>query len=501
MDQRNRIRLVSNSLYNAGLERAQRRDLTGAVQCLKKCLNLNKYHIDARNLLGLIYYEMGEVSEALVQWVISMNFQERDNRADYYLEQVQRKQDRLDQVSQNIKKYNQALFQAQNGSDDLAVLQLTRVVEANPRFVKAHLLLALLYISHEDYTKAGKSLYKVLKIDKNNPKASWYMSIVKTRTGKAEIERRKIKNAFSHRQMQDDDVIIPPSYKENTGWQSVLNIGAGLLLGAAVIFFLVMPASIKRLNNEHTQELLQYNEQINQKNEEIATLNDTIETYKSDTEEAEAQLDMLLNSNDSVLNQYAILVKMLQAYRSDNLTEAVSLYAGFDPSLFTDETVLSIANGIKQDIETNGYQTLEDLAYTMWSAGRMSEALNYYQTCLSIRPANPKVLFNMGMIYRSQGQTDQAIEMFTQIVTQYADSEQAEKAREQLAQLVPDNQQAAVPGQSILNQGQPAEEGQDSAAGTAETGAQTESEPAASAEAESQPEEPESQPEEQETQE
>ena len=99
MDRTRKIRLISNSFYNAGLERAKRRDLTGAVEYLKKCLNLNKYHIDARNLLGLIYYEMGEVSEALVQWVISMNFREQDNRADYYLDQIQRKQDRKRAIS------------------------------------------------------------------------------------------------------------------------------------------------------------------------------------------------------------------------------------------------------------------------------------------------------------------------------------------------------------------------------------------------------------------
>ena len=59
MDQMKRIRLVSNSFYNTGLELARIRDLTGAVQYLQKCLNLNKYHIEARNLLGLIYYEIG----------------------------------------------------------------------------------------------------------------------------------------------------------------------------------------------------------------------------------------------------------------------------------------------------------------------------------------------------------------------------------------------------------------------------------------------------------
>ena len=63
------------------------------------------------------------------------------------------------------------------------------------------------------------------------------------------------------------------------------------------------------------------------------------------------------------------------------------------------------------------------------------------------------MLFNMAMIYRSQGETEKAVELFTEIVTKYADAEQAEKARTQLAELVPQNQQAAVPGHSILDQG------------------------------------------------
>lgn len=71
---------------------------------------------------------------------------------------------------------------------------------------------------------------------------------------------------FRHRQMQDDDIIMPPSYKENTGWQSVLNILVGLVLGAMVIFFLVMPANTEALNAKHNQELKDTLEELNQKN-------------------------------------------------------------------------------------------------------------------------------------------------------------------------------------------------------------------------------------------
>ena len=120
--------------------------------------------------LGLIYYENGEVADALVQWVISLNLQPENNLADHYLDEIQRKPGQLETESQNVKTFNQALWHAQNGSDDLAILQLARVVAAKPHFVKAHLLLALLYMRREDYNKAGRSLLRSCRSTKAIPK-------------------------------------------------------------------------------------------------------------------------------------------------------------------------------------------------------------------------------------------------------------------------------------------------------------------------------------------
>ncbi len=263
---------IANSFYNLGLEKAKIRDLSGAAQCLKKSLHFNKFQTDARNLLGLIYYENGEVADALVQWVISLNLQPEGNLADHYLDEIQRKPGQLERESQNVKTFNQALWHAQNGSDDLAILQLARVVESNPHFVKAHLLLALLYMSREDYNKAGRSLYKILQIDKSNQKALYYMSIVKQNTGRADAEKRKMVKAFSHRQMEDDDVIIPNSYKESTGLSTILHIIAGLILGVAVFYVLIMPARTRDLNRERDEELTSYIQMLNNANQENETL-------------------------------------------------------------------------------------------------------------------------------------------------------------------------------------------------------------------------------------
>ena len=75
---------LSNTYYNDGLQKAEVRNLSGAIISLKKSLKFNKYNIDARNLLGLVYYEMGEVVDALSEWVISKNFQNEKNVADKY---------------------------------------------------------------------------------------------------------------------------------------------------------------------------------------------------------------------------------------------------------------------------------------------------------------------------------------------------------------------------------------------------------------------------------
>ena len=63
-----KIVMASNEYYNDALAKASVRDLSGAIESLKTSLKFNKLNIDARNLLGLIYFEMGEVVEALTEW-------------------------------------------------------------------------------------------------------------------------------------------------------------------------------------------------------------------------------------------------------------------------------------------------------------------------------------------------------------------------------------------------------------------------------------------------
>ncbi len=430
MDYARRCQRIANGYYNQGLEKARIRDLTGAAECLKKSLHFHKYQTDARNLLGLIYYEMGETAESLVQWVISMNLQPDKNRAALYLREIQDKPGRLEAESQNIKKYNQGLYHAQTGSDDLAVLLLGRVVEFNPHFVKAHLVLALLYMSHGDYTKAGKSLQKVLQIDKSHPKALWYMSIVKSHTGRAEVERRKMDAAFSHRQMQDDDIILPPTYKETTGWLTIINIAVGLVLGAAVIWFLVMPAMERELNHRHNQEMTGVLEQVNQKNLELDALKSDISSMESERDNAMASLLAMQQNEEGVIKQYQRLVQILKAQAAQDMETVATVYADMDISLITDPDTATVVGEITNYMTAEGFQVLADLGDKARDGKKQEEALDYYQKSLNIKGDNPQVIYDMAMIYQSRDERDKANELLGQVIMNYPNTELAVLAKE-----------------------------------------------------------------------
>lgn len=430
MDYAIRCRQIANGYYNQGLEKAKIRDLSGAAECLKKSLHFYKYQTDARNLLGLIYYEMGETAESLVQWVISMNLQPQNNRAEVYLSRIQDKPGRLEAEGHNIRKYNQALVQVRMGNDDLAVLQLKGVVESNPHFVKAHLVLALLYMSHGDYTKAGKSLYKVLQIDKNHPKALWYMSITKANTGRAEVERKKLHNAFSHRQMQDDDIILPPTYKETTGWMTIINIVVGLVLGAAVIWFLVMPTVEKELNHRHNQEMMGVLEQVNQKSQEVAALTEEKTAMESERNDALINLQGMQENEEGVVRQYQRLVQILKAYQAQDMNTVVTVYSDMDSALITDEATAAVVAEIKAYMETDGYQVLADLGNAARDGGNPDQALDYYQKSLNVKGDNPQVIYDMAMIYQEKEDRDQANELLGQVIMNYPNTDLAAQAKE-----------------------------------------------------------------------
>lgn len=130
-----------------------------------------------------MYFETGEAVSALSEWIISKNIKPDSNVAVEYIRKVQAEPARLDTINQTIQKYNIALKCCREGNEDVAAVQLKKILSQNPKLIKAYHLLALIYIHHEEYEKARKILKKAARIDKTNSTTLRFLKEVDEQTG------------------------------------------------------------------------------------------------------------------------------------------------------------------------------------------------------------------------------------------------------------------------------------------------------------------------------
>lgn len=439
-----KIMYTSNFFYNEGLEKANVRDLSGAVTSLRQSLKFNKYNIEARNLLGLVYYEMGEVVKGLSEWVISKNLRPTKNIADDYIDMIQENPGRLETINQTIKKYNLALNYCQQDSLDLAVIQLKKVLSLNPNYVRAHQLLALLYMKSEEWEKAKRELEKCRRIDAGNTTTRRYRKEVEAMLDMAENARAGAKKKGRQEevlkyQSGNETIIQPINNKENRSVSTVLDIGIGIAIGVAAACFLILPARMNSINSQAQDELRTISEQLDKKTGAMEELEQTAKTLTDENARLKQELEDYIGTDGRM-----VVI--------DGLLEAVNLYIE-DP-----DGVAAVAKALEKidtaeadKIELESFQTLyqmllsqvgPSIANAYYESGMDAYQKEMYEAAITdfaraaeYDPENGDILYNLGNAYRQNGDKEEAIETYRLVISQFADTEKARRAQSYLDEL------------------------------------------------------------------
>lgn len=332
---------ISNHLFNKGLEAAKLRDLSSALDYLKRSLSFNKKNIKTRNLLGLIYFEIGEPVEAIKQWKSVIAIDSENPMANTYAKMILMNHNYIEKLNSAIKKYNQSLEYVQRGNLDLAVIQLKKVVSLNPKFIKAYLLLSISYMQEGHVDKAKKVLKKVLKIDRNNYQAKEYMA------------------SLMYGSVEEDQVEEPlkPASKSSgfnfslsNSLQQFVALALGVAIGLAVVYFLIMPNRIEEKNAEIRVldgQIVALTADLNTMTSNYETEADSAENFKALSSELQAALDVSdqqLDGVSSVLDALSTYVSGDKAKAADQLflvdqadlvgTQAASIYEAAVASIY-----------------------------------------------------------------------------------------------------------------------------------------------------------------------
>jgi tetratricopeptide (TPR) repeat protein len=436
-----RIYRASNKYYNTGLARAKVRDLSGAVTALKSSLELNKLNTGARNLLGLVYYEMGETVAALSEWVISKHFQPESNDADEYINKVQSNPTKLDTLNQAIKRYNTALTLAKQGSDDLAIIQLKKVVTLNPHFLRAIHLLALLHIKNNEKDRARKLLVKALKIDVSNTTTLRYLKEMEQQLPQAKDDSNPETEA------RGTGAIMPvSSYREDKpNIMAFINLVVGVVIGLAVTAFLVVP-TLKHRWSESNPDVVDYGAELAQMEENektIASLQSEKEELEHKVEQLQTQLDNIVIPEDkSIL--YNPLLQVTQLYLAElDKSERERDYLTVAEQLTTiDETKLDNedAKALVTILRDAVYPTVARLYYKkghdqLYNSGKYEEALEELEKAMYFDPTDVDAVYFIARSYHRLGDHPNAAIYYNIVITDFPDSSRVSEAKRLLKQV------------------------------------------------------------------
>ena len=442
MKKNRRLEQISNGYYNLGLSLAKERNLSSALNALSISLGLNKKNTDARNLYGLIQFEMGEETKALISWVISININPINNPAQNYLQKLRNKSAYLEKSQDAISKYNKAISQIKTVNYDMARITLKQAVDIRPHFVKAMLALALLDIREGKSSEAKKLLENVLAIDRFNTKAITYLEEMKPLTEKnARKEKLSVIGSpvkkEKHVENVNNGMPVTEIYKNYSGMFTAINVGIGLIVGACAMVFLYMPTMKVALNNAHNKEIVEISQQLND-------VNLSIETLKSENEGLNEQVNKLTEVNNTStenmnykLLQYVYFLGLIKEYNTKNYTRAAEIFSNLDVGQLTDVdnglgiSVTGTFAEMAPKMRDEGPKLLLKVADGLNRSGDFAGAIGYYDAALRISPEYVEAKYKKALAYKTMGDVDTANNLFTEIITNYPDDRFANESKKE----------------------------------------------------------------------
>ena len=205
----------------------------------------------------------------------------------------------------------------------MAIIQLKKVLSLNPKLVKAHQLLALLYFQNGKLEQAKKTLRDAGKIDANNTRTLRYLKAVNQKIRESGKKKPAGNDELISYQSGNDTIIMPKRFRETSVGSTFLGVIAGIIIGVAVTAFLVVPGVKSKAKAEATKQLLSANDTISTNGLTITDLQSRLDTLQD-------EYDQLKASNEATTLSFDTYQKLTKAYSLAMLGDVTNAKTIFD---------------------------------------------------------------------------------------------------------------------------------------------------------------------------
>ena len=316
------------------------------------------------------------------------------------------------------------------------MIQLKKAVAIHPNFVKAYQLLTLIYLDTEQYSKARQSIRIAHKLDKTDEITLRYMhelnQVRKSRTAKIKEKEGKEQQTVTYN--IGNETIIQPvssSYKDNAGLHTIVNIAIGLVVGVAVMWFLIMPAITASRQDKINRQTVEFSDQIATQKAQISALKKELEDYRSTSEETESAQATAASTQES----YEIVMNISAHVNKNDMSDAAML-----------EELLKVN---PDSLGTVGRERFEEITGDLYprmctnlfaTSQQNFEVANYDTAITNLEQVmkmdegynDGAAMLLLAQSYEKKGDQDQANVKYQKIIESYPSTDAAEAAQQAL---------------------------------------------------------------------
>ena len=378
---------------------------------------------------------MGEIVDALSEWVISNHLQPENNLATGYLSYFQNNPTRLDAAEQVVKKYNTSLKLAKAGSYDLAVIQLKKLISLNSKHIKGLQLLGLLNIKSGNLPQAKKYLKMMLKVDAMNPAAMLYLKEIQ---GK-DAGEDKTEDVDADRLVLNARESFAPTiaYRENKhGILPWINLLLGIVLGMAFFMVAIVPGIRAKSVENKKAEIVSLNETLAKTNAEFDSMTSENAELKKKVETLETknkQLSETVKKPEN--NEYGALAEAAAYYTMEDNAKAAEALLKVDKTTLKDKNLLNLYNQLSAKVFEEQSAKLFQEGYNTYNRGKYEDALKIFETSLKMNTANVDSVYFTGRCYDRLSDKEKAVEWYNKVINEFGNTQRAVEAKRRLRAL------------------------------------------------------------------
>ena len=302
-----------------------------------------------------------------------------------------------------------------------------------------YLLLALLYMDHEEYDKAYPVLKRVTQIDHGNTQAQRYLrEITRIKKQKGSKTKSRAKDDIV-RYERDNEIIIQPAQvvEPNTSKGALAGFVIGFLLGAAILFFLVLPGRIEGVRSEAEERIRIANEDKEAQAATITALESQISVLTQERDAVIAQYGNLYGdaSNEEAVNA---LLGALQAYLS-NASDLEGIKTHMDICVQNEafyesnnNSILNLYTHLKALTSPGLAEHHYQAGYAAYQAKDYEGAVTELELAVMYYDQNADSLFYLASTYQALEKKDKAKEVFNIVVERFPGTSRANQANRAL---------------------------------------------------------------------